>query len=152
MATRYLEELLVEAGFISPQKLFHALEVQKDSNQPLSRVLVRLGYITIDTLIGFLSKQPNTVIYDFSDELFDKTALKLITDDIAKKYKVIPIDFIGGKVMKLFVCMTESSQLEAIDIIAFMTGCVVEPVFITQENLEWLLQYFYHKKTNLSSS
>jgi type IV pilus assembly protein PilB len=149
MATRYLEELLVEAGFISPQQLFHALEVQKGSNQRLSRVLVRLGYITIDKLIGFLSKQPNTVIYDLTDELFDKAALRLIPDDVAKKYKVIPINFIGGKIMKLFVCMAESSQLETIDTIAFMTGCDVEPVFITKENLEWLLQYFYHKRTNL---
>jgi len=149
METRYFEELLVEAGFISPKQLFHALEVQKVSNRRLSQVLVGLGYITIDTLIGFLRKQPDTVMFDLSYELFDKAALKLIPDDIAKKYKVIPINFIGGKVMKLFVCMAESSQLETIDIIAFMTGCVVEPVFITKENLEWLLQYFYHKKTNL---
>jgi type IV pilus assembly protein PilB len=152
MDTRYLEELLVEAGFISPKQLFHALEVQKVSNQRLGRVLVGLGYITIDTLIGFLSKAPDTVIYDLSDELFDKTALKLIPDDIAKKYKVIPINFIDGKVRKLFVCMAESSEQETIDIIAFMTGCVVEPVFITKENLEWLLQYFYHKRKNPRSS
>ncbi len=144
MDKRYLEELLVEAGIISPEHLFHALEVQKVYNQGLSRVLVGLGYISIDTLISFLRKQPDTVIYNLSDELFDKAALKLIKDDIAKKYKVIPINFIGGKVMKLFVCMAESSEQETIEIIAFITGCVVEPVFITKENLEWLLQYFYH--------
>lgn len=152
MDKRYLEELLVEAGIISPEQLFHALEVQKVSNQRLSRVLVGLGYISIDTLISFRRKQPDTVIYNLSVELFDKTALKLIPDDIARRYKVIPINFIGGKVMKLFVCMAEPSDLKTIDVIAFMTGCVVEPVLITKENLEWLLQYFYHKKTNLSSS
>jgi type IV pilus assembly protein PilB len=144
MDKRYLEELLVEAGIISPEHLFHALEVQKVSNQGLSRVLVGLGYISIDTLISFLRKQPDTVIYNLANELFDKAALKLIKDDIAKKYKVIPINFIGGKVMKLFVCMAESSEQETIEIIAFITGCVVQPVFITKENLEWLLQYFYH--------
>jgi type IV pilus assembly protein PilB len=149
METRYFEELLVEAGFISPKQLFHALEVQKVSNRRLSQVLVGLGYINIDTLIAFLRKQPDTVMFDLSYELFDKGALKLMPDDIAKKYKVIPINFIGGKVMKLFVCMAEPSPLEIIDIIAFMTGCVVEPVFITKENLEWLLQYFYHKRTNV---
>lgn len=105
MDKRYLEELLVEAGIISPEQLFHALEVQKVSNQRLSRVLVGLGYISIDTLISFRRKQPDTVIYNLSVELFDKTALKLIPDDIARRYKVIPINFIGGKVMKLFVCM-----------------------------------------------
>jgi type IV pilus assembly protein PilB len=149
METRYFEELLVEAGFITPQQLSHALEVQKVSNRRLSQVLVGLGYVTIDTLIGFLRKQPDTVTYDLSDELFDKPALKLIPADIAKKYKVIPINFVGGKVMKLFVCMAKAPDLETIEIIAFMTGCVVEPVFITKENLEWLLQYFYHKRTNL---
>lgn len=152
MDKRYLEELLVEADFITPEQLFHALEVQKVSKQRLSRVLVGLGYISIDTLIGFVRKQPDTVIYNLSDELFDKTALKLIPDDIARRYKVIPINFIGGKVMKLFVCMAESSEQETIEIIAFVTGCVVEPVFITRENLEWLLQYFYNKKMIPGSS
>lgn len=152
MDKRYLEELLVEADFITPEQLFHALEVQKVSKQRLSRVLVGLGYISIDTLIGFVRKQPDTVIYNLSDELFDKTALKLIPYHIAKKYKVIPINFRGGKVMKLFVCMAESSEQETIEIIAFVTGCVVEPVFITRENLEWLLQYFYNKKMIPGSS
>jgi type IV pilus assembly protein PilB len=50
MERKCLGQLLIEAGFISRQKLSHALDEQKISKEKLGKILVRHGYITEDNL------------------------------------------------------------------------------------------------------
>jgi type IV pilus assembly protein PilB len=50
MERKRLGQLLMEAGFISRQKLSHALNEQKISIEKLGKILVRRGYITEDNL------------------------------------------------------------------------------------------------------
>ncbi len=50
MERKRLGQLLLEAGFISRQRLRHALDEQKISKEKLGRILVRRGYITEDNL------------------------------------------------------------------------------------------------------
>jgi hypothetical protein len=50
MERKRLEQLLMEAHFISRQKLSHALNEQKISIEKLGKILVRRGCITEDNL------------------------------------------------------------------------------------------------------
>lgn len=93
MRRKRLGELLVEAGFIRTEQLNHALKEQKINNEKLGKTLMRLGYITEDTLIEFLSKQHGTPSINLYKEVIDKKAVDLIPRDVAEKYKVIPVGF-----------------------------------------------------------
>ncbi|HWP91417.1 MAG TPA: hypothetical protein VNN20_04370 [Thermodesulfobacteriota bacterium] len=150
MSKKLLGELLIEAGLINKEKLNHALKLQKEQGGKFGQILVRLGYISMDSLVDFLSKQHSTKSFDLGKEIIDERAIGLISEKIAKKYKAVPIKLKSeGANKKLVVAMVEPSNLETIDSIKFMTGYDVEPVFIMEENLSWLINYCYHRRWEL---
>ena len=148
MVRKHLGELLVEAGIITSKQLNDALEVQKHSKERLGKVLARLGYITMDLLADFLSKQHGTLTINPCVELIDEEATKLIPEDVARKYKVLPVK-LEEKTKKLIVCMAEPSNLEVVDFLKFITGYNVEPAFIMEESLWWFIDNCYSKRWEL---
>jgi type IV pilus assembly protein PilB len=147
MSKKRLGELLVEAGFISREKLNRALKIQENSGEKLGQVLISLGLISTDILIEFLSKQYGVQGIDLGKELIDENVIGLIPEHIAKKHKVIPVKFKSkGKLKKLVVAMVNPSDFGAIDNITFMSGYSIEPVFIREESFAWFMNYCYHKK------
>jgi hypothetical protein len=150
MSKKLLGELLIEAGLINKEKLNHALKLQKEQGGKFGQILVRLGYISVDSLVEFLSKQHNAKSFDLSKEIIDEGAMGLISEKNARKYKAVPIKLKSeGITKKLVVAMAEPSNLETIDSIKFMTGYDVETVFIMEENLSWLINYCYHRRWEL---
>ena len=145
MVRKHLGELLVEAGIITLKQLNGALEDQKLSKERLGKVLARLGYITMDVLADFLCKQHGTLTTKPCVELIDEEATKLIPEDVARKYKVIPFK-LEKKTKKLIVCMSEPSNLEVVDSLQFITGYNVEPAFVMEESLCWLIDNCYSNK------
>ena len=57
MAHRRLGEMLIEAGYITPEKLDLALNVQKRTQERIGQIIERLGFITADELAQTLAKQ-----------------------------------------------------------------------------------------------
>ena len=147
MSKKRLGELLVEAGLISPEKLNLALERQRNSREKLGQILIELGLINMDTLIEFLSRQHGVKGLDLGKELIDEKVIGLVPENIAKKNKVVPVKFKPeGRSKKIVLAMVNPSDLGAIDNIAFMTGCSIDPVFIREESFAWFFDYCYHKK------
>jgi hypothetical protein len=91
MSRKLLGELLTEAGLINLQQLNHALKVQKEQGGQSGQILARLGYISMDSLVEFLSKQHSTKSFDLGKEIIDEGAMGLIPEKIAKRYKAVPI-------------------------------------------------------------
>src|SRR5438876_6656714 len=54
---RRLGDLLVADGLLTPAQLQKALGEQKGSTEKLGSVLIKLGFINEEQLIGFLSRQ-----------------------------------------------------------------------------------------------
>jgi type IV pilus assembly protein PilB len=52
-----LGELLVRANLITPEQLKEALELQKKEGGRIGSKLVKLGFVTEDNIVSFLSKQ-----------------------------------------------------------------------------------------------
>jgi len=145
-----LGELLVEAGFISKEQLNHALEEQKISKEKLGQTLMRLGYITEDILIEFLSKQYGTPSINLFREVIDEKVVNMIPRNVAEKHKAIPVGFkSNGGTKKLIVAMANPSDLEAINTLAFITGYSIDPIFTREEHFEWLIRYYYQRRWEL---
>ena len=154
MKSRRLGELFIESGLIDSEQLAHALNVQKPLRYKLGKTLVWLGYITEDTLVEYLDKQhgsPGINLHKLHKEVIDESAVHTITRHVAERYKAIPINFKSeGKTKKLIVAMADPSNLEAIDTIAFITGCSIEPIFTMEEHLNGIIHYHYYNKWQLA--
>ena len=127
-----LGQILIAAGVITEEHLKEALALQKKSSGRLGTNLVKLGHVTEDKLVTFLSKQYGVSAINLADYKIDTSVLKLVPADMAKKYMMMPVARVGAT---LTVAMADPSNVFAVDDIKFMTGYNVEIVIATESAL-----------------
>jgi type IV pilus assembly protein PilB len=120
-----LGQLLISSSIISEEQLKQALNVQRTGGGRLGTNLVKLGFLTEEKLVTFLSKQYGVPAINLSEYKIDPSILKLIPADMAKKYLILPVARVGAT---LTITMADPSNVFAIDDVKFMTGYNVEVV------------------------
>ncbi|MFA4919332.1 MAG: type II secretion system protein GspE, partial [Thermodesulfovibrionales bacterium] len=124
MATR-LGQLLTSSKMITEDQLNEAIGLQRREGGRLGTNLIKLGYITEEKLVSFLSKQWGVPAVTLSDYMVDSLVLKLIPYEIARKYLIVPLARVGAT---LTIAMADPSNVFVIDDVKFMTGFNVEVV------------------------
>ncbi|GAB4547807.1 MAG: type IV-A pilus assembly ATPase PilB [Thermodesulfovibrionia bacterium] len=124
-----LGQLLLDNKLITEGDLKRALEAQAKNGERLGSALVKLGIISEEQLLTFLSKQFGVPLVDLSEYKIDPSVTKFIPHDIATKYLIFPIAKVGAT---LTIAMADPSNIFAIDDIKFMTGYNVEPVVASE--------------------
>ncbi|MDP2277241.1 MAG: type II secretion system protein GspE, partial [Nitrospirota bacterium] len=114
-----LGQILIASRIITETQLNEALTIQKKGGGRLGTNLVKLGHITEENLLTFLSKQYGMSAIDLTEYKIDSAVLKLIPAAMAKKYMIMPLTRAGAK---LTVAMADPSNVFAVDDIKFMTG------------------------------
>lgn len=147
MPAKLLGESLIQAGLINSEGLSLALMEQQNSKEKLGVILVSMGYITADTLIGFLAKQPDFTASNFVKEAIENAQIPFFLKELSYKFQLLPIGFkkAGGN-YKLMVAMSEPSNSDLVDKCMFSSGCEVEPVFAQKESIRRLLHSYLKKK------
>ncbi len=139
-----LGKLLVLKGVISDDQLRIALLDQRHSSLPLGKLLVNLGFVTEATVREALSENLNQQSADLSRMVVDPSSLKLISKDVAKRYRVFPLEFDKqSRVLKL--AMSDTSNIVALDQIRAMLGkeVIVTPMLAgDSEIMRAIDQYF----------
>ncbi len=138
--TDRIGELLLREKLISPEQLKKAIDEQKKSGGRLGYNLTKLGYITEKDLTAFLSRQYGIPTIDLATQEIDREIIKLIPEDVAQKYQVIPISRTGST---LVVAMADPSNIFAIDDIKFLTGYNVEPLVASDAAIKSAIEKLY---------
>ncbi len=115
-----LASSLVKAGLIRQQQLKEARGHQRVYGGRLGTVLVTLGHLTEEQLHGSLARQLGLETCDVESLNPSPEALRLIPEDLVRKYQMIPIDFSGED---LVVGMVDPENREALDDVRFLLGC-----------------------------
>ena len=118
MAAKKLGELLLEEGLIEPEQLNRALDEQRHGGERVGAVLIKLGYISEDVLVEFLSRQFRVPAVNPERLTIPKDISELIPPEIALKYQAVPFGLIGHT---LNVAMADPGNLFVIDDIRFLT-------------------------------
>jgi type IV pilus assembly protein PilB len=138
--TDRIGELLLREKLITTDQLKKAIDEQKKSGGRLGYNLTKLGYIAEKDLTGFLSRQYGIPTIDLSNHEVDSEIVKLIPEDVAQKYQVIPISRTGST---LVVAMADPSNIFAIDDIKFLTGYNVEPLVASDASIKSAIEKYY---------
>ncbi|MGH9428639.1 MAG: GspE/PulE family protein, partial [Terriglobia bacterium] len=135
-----LGEILVRENLISAQHLREALDYQREHGGRLGYNLVKLGLVTDDMITAVLSRQYG--IPSVNLELFqiDESVLRLIPQEVAQKYSVIPLSRVGAT---LTLAMVDPTNVFAMDDIKFMTGLNVEPVVVAEVSIQQAIAKYY---------
>lgn len=135
-----LGDLLVEAGYITPEQLQKALERQEVTGQRPGKVLVELGYVTEQDIIQVLEFQlgiPHISLYKHS---IDPEVARSIPYSIARRHQVLPIKRSGNK---LTLAMVDPLNVVAIDEVRLLTEAEVEPVIATEEEINQAISWYF---------
>ena len=140
MSNNRLGELLVRNKLIDEKQLAKALEEQKAGGGRLGASLVKLGFIKEEELAAFLSRQYGVPSINLSEFEIDPNVIKLISNDVATKYQLVPVNRAGAT---LIVAMADPSNIFAIDDIKFMTGYNVEIVVAAENSIKAAIDKYY---------
>lgn len=138
--TDRLGELLLRENLITPEQLEKAISEQKKNGGRLGYNLTKLGYLTEKDLTLFLSKQYGIPTIDLKQQEVDSEVVKLIPEDVARKYQILPVSRTGAT---LVVAMTDPSNIFAIDDIKFLTGYNVEPLVASDAAIKEAIEEYY---------
>jgi type IV pilus assembly protein PilB len=144
-----LGEILVRENLISPQHLRQALDYQREHGGRLGFNLVKLGLVSDDTITAILSRQYG--IPSVNLELFDieDSVLRLIPQEVAQKYSVLPLSRVGAT---LTLAMVDPTNVFAMDDIKFMTGLNVEPVVVAEASVQQAISKYYSTSREIELS
>ena len=138
--TNRLGELLVRSRRISLEQLKAAQDTQKKDGVSLGYALAKMGFISDQEITQFLSQQYRVQAIDLSEYEIDPDVLKLITQEVCGRHKIIPVSRAGAS---LIVAMADPSNLHAIDDIKFLTGYNVEPVVASESAIQTAIERYY---------
>src|SRR5215468_3679937 len=135
-----LGELLVRENLITSEQLREGLEFQRANGGRLGSILVRLGMISDEVITTVLSRKYGVPSINLDLFHIDAEVVRLISQDVALKYSVMPLSKMGAT---LTLAMADPTNVFAIDDIKFMTSLNVEPVIASETSIQMAIGKYY---------
>lgn len=139
-----LTQILIDNKLLTKEKLEKALEVQKKKGGRLSDIIVDLGFIKESELALTLSQGLGLPLMDIKRFKIDPEVVKIIPQDVAHHYQIIPISKIGGT---LTIAMADPLNVFAIDHIRSLTGYKINPIIASAKDIGMTIEQSYPDAT-----
>src|SRR5260221_5909032 len=139
-----LGDRLVKEKIITSDQLDKALKAQRESgpNSRLGSTLVHLGFVSDEEVTNFLSRQYGVPAINLQYFEIDSSVVKLIPEETAKRYQILPLSRVGAA---LTIAMVDPTNVFAMDDIKFMTGFNIEPVVASEAAIMEGIERAYHQ-------
>lgn len=126
----YDQDTLVSQGRASEEQLQRALEVQRSDPREFWEILVSLGVISETDLAQAQRLALFYVEFDIRD--IDPDVIGLVPEKELRKYGVVPLRSENGR---LFVAMSDPTNVPALEELSKTSGYAVVPVVATVEDI-----------------
>ena len=94
-----LSKILIDSGKMSLEELGKALLIQKNSGFDLKKILISEGFLSEDELLGLISYYMYVPCLDLLKFRVDLEVIKLLPENLARKYQILPLHRIGDIVV-----------------------------------------------------
>ena len=141
-----LGDLLIENGLITEAQLKVALNESKKSGKKLGETLIDLDYIDENTIIDVLSEQLGIDKVTTEDIHFEKPLKEILPEKLARKFKVVPVDF---KDNEMIVATNDPTNIFMLDEIGRITKKEIIPAIIAKDDLFNALEKIYGTEDRL---
>ena len=136
---KQLGQILLEQGLITNEQLERALVEHRSTARSLGRTLIDLGFIRERDLVMALAEQVGLDFVDLSEYQIDHLAASLLPEQLARRYRALPI---GERDGKLLVAMSDPANVFALDDIRSITNRDVQPIVATASDVERAIAKF----------
>ncbi len=138
---REIIDLLIKEGLVTQDMIEKAREETKRTGLRMDAALEKLGFITEEDSVKVCAADLGFPYVNLNDYVIDVDLLKLIPEDIVKKYRAVPLFKIGDT---LTVGMVDSQDVKALDHIRKITQAdMLEPVLVSERGIQRVLDLYY---------
>ncbi len=144
-------DLFVQEGLIDHDQLKLAMDKQRElgTSEPIAKVLVGMGLIHERDRIRCQGKLWGVPFIDIQDCVPDPESVAILSPQLAKKFKAIPIERQGNRLM---VAMVNPLDIFIIDELRLMTGLEIEPLIAVEEDLGAAISNYYKVDVNVNDA
>lgn len=135
-----LGNILVKSGKITSYQLQEALKLQKAVGKKLGEILVDNNMLTEDEIIDSIEEQTGIKKIDLNTVKFDRKAITLVSENLCKKYHLIPFGFENNKIK---VTLSDPLNIFAIDDVAISTGFEIESYISKRDEIKKFIGIYY---------
>ncbi|MBS1707594.1 MAG: Flp pilus assembly complex ATPase component TadA [Armatimonadetes bacterium] len=129
-------DLLVENGLVTPDDVTRALEVQKETREPLGAIFLRLGLVSETDLLEALSELLQIPVWDLQGCPPTAEALECVPQNVCQQFKAVPVHCLGDD---LYVAMANVDDVAASDAMAQIAKKRIKPVLVRKSQLDTYL-------------
>ena len=133
-------ELLLATGAITQQQLDHALTQQVSLKLPLGKVLLKLDYVSDETMRQALSAQLKVPYIDLETVTIDRRLARVINRSYARRHSLLPIAQVGRT---LTVAMDDPTAGAVIDDLMRLTGFAITVVTSSSRAIQRAFRRLY---------
>jgi type II secretory ATPase GspE/PulE/Tfp pilus assembly ATPase PilB-like protein len=120
-----LGEVLLRSGTITAEQLSHALAQQQNEPLPLGQLLVKLGYVSDDTVRQALGRQANVSFVDLDRMELDRALARVVNSNYARRHALVPVAQVK---QTLTICMDDPTNRSVVEDLHRSTGLTVTVV------------------------
>jgi type IV pilus assembly protein PilB len=135
-----LGELLLERRIITQAQLDEAHKIQKEKGGLLGQILVMLGYVKEEDIAQVITVQYGFPFLALENYQINQETLKIIPENVARQYNLIPIDKIGNM---LTVAMSNPLNLQAVEDIEMISALQVQIFVSTMSAITRAIDIYY---------
>lgn len=138
-----LGELLLEAGLVTEEQIQQALEIQKNTGQKLGEIFIQEKYVTEEQILKVIETQLGIPYVDISKIYIDPETVKLIPEEICRKYVVLPVEVLNGE---LTLAMNDPLNYYAIEDIKLFVSLPIRPIISSEQAILNAIEKFFGKQ------
>ena len=135
-----IKTILIKENIIKLEDLDRALEEQKKHGGDLRKILVSMGLVTEDQLTLVLSQGLGMPPIDIARLKIDPAVVRMIPQDIAVNYKIMPISKMGNS---LTLAMADPLNIFTIDNVKALTGMEINPIIGRSKDIVQAIDNYY---------
>ncbi|MEY4569684.1 MAG: hypothetical protein RLZZ398_1123 [Verrucomicrobiota bacterium] len=144
----YLAELLAEAGVVSADEVAHARNTLSGGETIVEHLLAHTA-LSQEDVAKTLASNAGIPFIRLADVAFDPGITDTISDEIAKRYRVIPVQDDG---LTLTVALADPLDFESLDSLPHVIGRELSLVCVTLQDIQEYLRQFYHTGSAAAAS
>lgn len=136
-----IAELLLKENLITQDAIDKAKEEIKRTGLSIEKALEKLGFITGEDIVKAKAAALGIPYIDLTDYFIDEELIKLIPENIAKKYKAVPLFKIGKS---MTVGMVDPQDIVALDQLRNIAKMdTVDQVLVSEKGIQKILDSYY---------
>tara|TARA_R110000782_G_scaffold45644_9_gene101198 strand:- start:321 stop:1994 length:1674 start_codon:yes stop_codon:yes gene_type:complete len=124
---------MVQDGIISEEQLQQATEAAREAKQPLIAYLVSEELAEARAIAVAASHEFGVPLLDLDAVEIDLDVIRAVDQKLINKHRVLPLVKRG---QRIFLGISDPTNLQAIDDIKFATSLRIDPVVVEQDKLE----------------